>query len=438
MTTVVWTLLELLVNYYQGFMEISFVNSVMKQKINRNSIVYRLVFSLIIGTIITIFNQFTLFEGLIGIIIYWMCSFCYAMLFLDGSIIMKLFYSSNPVIVLVPISSLSLNFVSSINNMSIEEVIVNPGIPRFMVLFIAQFLFYVVLRILNKMYTMGNNRFNNSEFLIILVYLFFTVLLACLLHNIAMEKLSESQRIFINLSTIVLIVLNITNYIIIGLIKRKNLQIQEYKLNKLHHQYQKIYIEEAGRQYDSIIKIRHDIKNQLLTIYELMDENKVEETKKYISENIAVIKDIKPKIYTQNEIVNAVVNTKLTAASAMGIDVHCVSVNEFEGVSNIDWCNLLSNMLDNAITGCINIPEQIDKRIDMSITRADDTYTIITSNTIQKSVLVGNPNLYSTKNDGSHHGIGTKIIKDIALKYKGTYLFYEDNNMFICKVIIKI
>ena len=438
MSAVLWEILEILVNYYQGFMEIRFVNSVMKPKVNCNKMVYRLAFSFIIGTVITFFNQFTLFEGLIGIIVYWMCSFCYAMLFLDGSIIMKLFYSSNPVIVLVPISSLSLNFVSSINNMSIEEVIVNPGIPRFMVLFIAQFLFYVVLRILSKMYTIGNNRFDNSEFIIILVYLFFTVLLACLLHIIAMEKFSESQRVFINLSLVVLIVLNITNYIIIGLIKRKNLQIQEYKLNKLHDQYQKIYIEETGRQYDSIIKIKHDIKNQLLTIYRLIDESSVEETKKYISENIAVIRDIKPKIYTQNEIVNAVVNTKLTAASAMGIDVHCVSINEFDGVSNIDWCNLLSNMLDNAINGCNKLPNQIDKHIDLSITRIDDTYTVITSNTIHTSVLIDNPNLCSTKTDGDHHGIGTKIIKGIAAKYNGTCLFYEDNNTFICKVIIKI
>ena len=438
MITTLWTIFEILVNYYQGFMEIGFVDSVMKSKQKNNEKQFKTVFSLLIGTIITVFNHFTLFEGVLGIIVYWMCSFCYAILFLDGNIIMKLFYSSNPVIVLVPISSLSLNYVSSLNNMSIDEIVISQGIPRFIVLLVAQFLFYVVLKLLSRMYKLNGNSFNNTEFLIILFYIFFAVLLACILHRISMQPLSDSQRLFINISILLLVAINIIEYIMIGLLKQKNQQIQEFELNKLHDEYQKIYIEEAKMQYDSIAKVRHDIKNQLSALYGLLEDDNTEAAKKYISENVSVIKGGEPKIHSCNEIVNAIVNMKLTTASIMGVSVSCVSANELDGVSNIDWCNLLSNMLDNAIAACMELPEDMDKHIELLITKEENTYTVITSNTIASSVLADNPGLVTTKRDKKDHGLGTKIIKDIAQKYNGTHLFYEDCGKFICKLILKI
>ena len=170
----------------------------------------------------------------------------------------------------------------------------------------------------------------------------------------------------------------------------------------------------------------------------LIEENKSDEAAKYIRENISIIKSVEPKLFTQNEIVNAVVNSKLSFASAMGIEVSCFSTNDFSGVSNIDWCNLLSNMLDNAVEACLGISEDIDRHIELTISKSDNTYTIIISNTIENSVLAYNPNLRSTKHNSENHGMGTKIIKDIVSKHNGTCLFYENNNEFNCKAILQV
>ena len=58
-------------------------------------------------------------------------------------------------------------------------------------------------------------------------------------------------------------------------------------------------------------------------------------------------------------------------------------------------------------------------------------------NSIQGSVLNTNPNLLTTKQDKQNHGFGTKILSDIAKKYDGRCDFYEKNNIFCCKIILR-
>ena len=58
-------------------------------------------------------------------------------------------------------------------------------------------------------------------------------------------------------------------------------------------------------------------------------------------------------------------------------------------------------------------------------------------NSIEGSVIQNNPNLITTKKDKHLHGLGTKIIKDIAKKYNGMADFFENDDFFICHIILK-
>ena len=56
----------------------------------------------------------------------------------------------------------------------------------------------------------------------------------------------------------------------IGLLIKKNHELRELEMLKLQERYQQQFIENATIQYDSIKKIRHDLKNKFQTVHQLI------------------------------------------------------------------------------------------------------------------------------------------------------------------------
>lgn len=213
--------------------------------------------------------------------------------------------------------------------------------------------------------------------------------------------------------------------------------LYQKKITRIRGKYRKQYIENVALQYDSIKKIRHDIKNQLLAVYAMLVDGRTDDAMNYISRNVDVITSNCNIVNTDSIIVNAVVNSKFTAAQSAGINVQCSSVKKFVGIDDIDLCNLLGNTLDNAVTACMNVPDNKDKFVSLDISCENNIYRFAVKNSINESVLENNSRLVTSKSDKKHHGFGVKIIRDIAEKYKGYCRFFEENNVFCCLVILK-
>ena len=96
-------------------------------------------------------------------------------------------------------------------------------------------------------------------------------------------------------------------------------------------------------------------------------------------------------------------------------------------MESLDFSALLLNMLDNAIESCEGetFPE-----IDVAISQRRDYETILVKNKIGTSVLDVNPELLTTKSDGSAHGMGILQIRSITAKYGCMCGFYEEDGFF--------
>ena len=138
-------------------------------------------------------------------------------------------------------------------------------------------------------------------------------------------------------------------------------------------------------------------------------------------------------VRTGNDIVNAVVNLKLSAAKSIGIDCTYSSVADFTGIEDSDLCSLLSNLLDNAITAAAGSTRKI---LQLNISADEWSYLFSVKNSIDSSVLDVNPSLSTTKTENYCHGIGTLIVGDIAKKYEGIYDVYEESGFFCCNVLL--
>lgn len=175
------------------------------------------------------------------------------------------------------------------------------------------------------------------------------------------------------------------------------------------------------------------MKQNLAVISELYRKQNYDEASRFadrVSYNLAKFDNV---IDVQNDFINAILNSKLITASEYGIRIICSSSNNISGIDDIDLCNLLGNMLDNAIEAA----KACDKGyIEVSINSDENKLLVIIANSIAQSVLKSNKDLTSTKRDSERHGYGIKTIRSIAHKYDGVAKFYEENNMFYCQVLM--
>ncbi len=234
-------------------------------------------------------------------------------------------------------------------------------------------------------------------------------------------------KIYTMTSVILVIIAFAIMLYIINRISKNNYIKQENILLKMEKNYQKQQYDDIIRQSEQISKLRHDYKNNFLVIRSLISDNNNAKALEIINKDIEQINMQRSHVKTNNEVVNAILNTKISIAAEKGIKVSIISISDFDEIDDFDLCNLISNMFDNAIRATQDCDEKL---IEITISRKNDYYIFKMSNTIKESVIKANPYLETTKGDKSSHGLGMKIIKDIADNYHGDIDYYEEDGRF--------
>lgn len=246
--------------------------------------------------------------------------------------------------------------------------------------------------------------------------------------------IDERSAVMLTISEIGFFVLNLLCVFIILSLNKSNRIAEEYKLKEQQLKHNIQYAESVRSQYQEIRKMRHDMKQHLATVSALQMEGKYDAAQEYISNISNDLERIEMLIDVGNDFVNAILNSKLSIAKSKGIEVICSSSSRLNGINEYDLCNLIGNMLDNAIEAAEKVAE--NSVVEVSILSDKHKVMIKVSNSISQSVLSVNSALKTTKEESTLHGFGIKSIRSIAEKYNGSADFYEENLTFICRVIL--
>ena len=183
--------------------------------------------------------------------------------------------------------------------------------------------------------------------------------------------------------------------------------------------------------------VRHDIKNQLLTILQYADEGRCEDIKDYV--NVLTnnhLPNILNYINTNNTAFDAAINSKIALCNQKNIFMEVNIKQDTEiNIPPTEIAVLFGNLLDNAIEAA---KDTVEKRITLEIQRNESYLVILVSNSIKSSVLKENKTLETSKADKELHGIGIKSIKNIVDKHNGMIQFFEEENEFYCHIMIDI
>ena len=127
--------------------------------------------------------------------------------------------------------------------------------------------------------------------------------------------------------------------------QNKFLSFQEKLLKE---KYQEI-AEEMGNQQ----KVVHDMKHHFLALRGLLTEHNMQKMETYLSDVEKEFVNLKMKKWTEDEIVNLILNQKKSLAQKAGIDFQVDTQGRIEiPVSDSENCAVFGNLLDNAIEAC--------------------------------------------------------------------------------------
>lgn len=436
MKDILWVLFEIGINMFQGLLLSYYVYSILGDKEKRSFIKSGgLVCSIVLTAVITVINYFLLFEGFY-ICAYIVMLFVYSLLRLNGKVLKKLFVSSFSIIFISVITSLVSNFFSVLFHRELNDILSNQSLERFISVVVCQLIvLYIFKLILEILRHENKSDLNNHEWMLILTVFFISSVISIFLTFISLNEISDDIRMFIVLCVFGIVVINIVTVYLVVNLSKKNTAVRENQLLRIQQKYQQQYLENAENQYEIIRKLRHDFKNHNIVISSLLENGDFDKAKLFVGDYLNHISVSNAVVNTDNNIVNAIVNCKSEVANGLNIETSIVTVSDFCGIDDLDLCSLISNMFDNAIDACRKVKE--NRQIYFSIKKDDSHYVFCMKNSIKGSVIKNNPDLVTTKKDKHLHGLGTKIIKDIAKKYNGMADFFEKDDFFICYVILK-
>ena len=192
----------------------------------------------------------------------------------------------------------------------------------------------------------------------------------------------------------------------------------------------------SNKQIENTAKIRHDMKNNIACIDNLIVESKYDEAHKICQELTDKYSSIGSVVNTENYLLNAVLNVEIEKARSNEISVKLSIANDMKMFSNgSDMISVIGNIFDNAIS-YLSENKIENKEIIFSTEHKGDYSVIKCKNKIIDSVLSKNPLLHTDKADKKNHGKGISIVKSIAQKYGGDVVISEKNNEFIVSVIL--
>lgn len=435
MQNVLWMLLELTANLFESFLCIHFVVGAFDGKCRiLGSKSVHIIGTVFFTAVVTVLNQITEYEGVLGLI-YAGFFIVFSLIFLQGSLLKKIFISILTLICLISTAALSGNVLSSVFKDDPMIIYTEHTPERFVFMAVGIALLAYVLAFISHFTSNRKDVLTIKEWIFILSVLGISFFIIVALHIVILNDEAANEYISLLMaSEIGIIIINILCLYITVNLNEMHKREEQLIIDNRRSEYSQKYAETIKEQYEQTRRLRHDMKQYSSALLALIKDGKLDSAEAFIEKQTQNLSKIETVINVNNDFLNAILNSKLSFARSKEIDVLCSIENNISGIEDIDLCNLIGNLLDNAIAAA----EECDpdsRLIEVKISSVGSSrLIIIVRNSIRAPVLKDNPSFKSTKKDASEHGFGVKTIKYIAEKYNGTFDFFEEGLVFVGRV----
>ena len=233
------------------------------------------------------------------------------------------------------------------------------------------------------------------------------------------------------MTTTLLLLTVIFYYIVSGILR----EMETIEKNRMLEMQQSQYIKQQNYMQATAAE-RHNFRQTIRTLESLAKAKDYEALEKYLKQYVGTMPKNDVTGFCRNHAVNALLNYYAENAKSEQIALHWViDIPDSCRIDDTDLCNVIGNLLENAITACRDVPEE-DRIIKLYIENPDQNeyLYIAVSNSFSGKVRMAKGRYLSTRHSGN--GIGLSSIASIAKKNGGSAKFYHEGNVFYADIIM--
>lgn len=209
---------------------------------------------------------------------------------------------------------------------------------------------------------------------------------------------------------------------------------EQQKLLILQNQFFHDEIEHMNLMEEATTKVRHDLKDHLLTINILAEKNHDDDVLNYINSLESDLEQNRDYIDSGNLIINGICNYYISIAEKYNITVrHQVSFPEDLTIDENDITILLGNLWNNCIE---NAKDAANPMIKFQLQYDKNRLLLSAVNTFSGTRTKINDTFPSTKKHPRYHGIGLKNMEQVVKKYNGVMKLDCEDSQFHVNIIL--
>lgn len=379
---------------------------------------------------ISLINKIVVYDGFLSGIIGLTC-LIYARLYLKGSFWSQVFVILFSIAIIFTVGSVIIFLLSFVTGNTTGSLIEEFTWYRLTIIVVARVLEYIIFRAvinINSEYAL-----TKKEWFLFAAMPALTWASVSIITSVSMEAYSIRAELFY--IVLLMVIINIAIFYFMYKIKKDTQVKHEYELLKMQNNNTKQTEINMKALYESTYTVKHDLEKHLLAIKTMAEKEECDDIDNYVKNIIENnMNDVQKIVFTDNDIFNAIVNTKLELCRQKGI-FPSINVSD-EAVSYIkssDIVVVFGNLFDNAIEAA----EKTEKKIIILNVRLQGEYiSIYMENSFNEKC--SDVELTTTKADKIGHGFGVKNIK-AAIEENGGMIQYFKNSddMFCCDILMK-
>lgn len=182
---------------------------------------------------------------------------------------------------------------------------------------------------------------------------------------------------------------------------------------------------------EHIMEVHHEIRHHMNALSAYLNRKDYAGAQQYIRKFAEETEQQPFVTYTANALVNSILSEFAGRAKQCGVEAeYSIILGSKVNMEDIDLCRMLANLLENAVEGCKNAPEE-RRFIRLSLHAKGNFLYVNCENACDENRLqTANGRYKFTKIAAGKHGYGLKIIGEIAEKYNGILTVQVHNGIF--------
>ena len=186
---------------------------------------------------------------------------------------------------------------------------------------------------------------------------------------------------------------------------------------------------ETARENELSAKtIRHDFRHHSQNIESMLEKGEIQKALSYLKQYNDSLEATKPSNFCPNITVNAILSSFCTRAQKNGIAVSVeADTAESIAISDMDFVAVLSNLLENAINGCLEC--RSGGEIKVNIRTVADKTVIVCQNPCRQDISIENNML-------QNRGVGIASMLSAIRKYDGDIKYSFDHGELTACILL--